>query len=138
MSTVTEIEVGADPSLKERYKKAREELVKLEEDIKKADQAINILKKLEAASQLTPEKQEMMVKSIRTKIYFSNKVNELKQEILDIEQRLQEEANGKIKVSNVIYPGTKVSIGTSTMYIKENLKYCTLYREGADIRVGSY
>lgn len=138
MSTITEIEVGADPSLKERYKKAREELVKLEEDIKKADQAINILKKLEAVGQLTPQKQEMMVKSVRTKIYFSNRVNELRQEILDIEQRLQEEANGKIKVFNVIYPGTKVSIGTSTMYIKENLKYCTLYRDGADIRVGNY
>lgn len=138
MSTVTEIEVGVDPSLKERYKIAKEELLKLEEDIKKADQAINILKKFEAAGNLTPKKKEMMVKSVRTKVYFSNRINELRREILDIEQRLQEEANGRIKVFNVIYPGTKVSIGTSTMYIKENLKYCTLYREGADIRVGNY
>lgn len=138
MSTVTEIEVGVDPSLKERYKIAKEELLKLEEDIKKADQAINILKKFEAAGNLTSKKKEMMVKSVRTKVYFSNRINELRREILDIEQRLQEEANGRIKVFNVIYPGTKVSIGTSTMYIKENLKYCTLYREGADIRVGNY
>jgi len=138
MSTITEIEVGVDPSLKERYKKAREELVTLEEDVKKADQAINILKKIEAAGNLTPEKQEMMVKSVRTKVYFSNRINELKNEILDIEQKLQEEASGKVKVSNVIYPGTKISIGTSSMYIKENLKYCTLYRDGADIKIGSY
>lgn len=138
MSTITEIEVGMEPSLKERYKQAREELVKLEEDIKKADQAITILKKFEAAGGLTPEKQEMMVKSVRTKVYFSNRINELRNELLDIEQKLQEEASGKVKVLNVIYPGTKVSIGTCTMYVKDNLKYCTLYREGADIRIGSY
>lgn len=136
MATVTELEVGLDPSLKERYKQAREELIKLEEDTKKADQAITILKKLEAAGSLTPEKHEMMVKSVRTKVYFSNRINELRQELVDIEQRLQEEANGKVKAYNFIYPGTRVSIGTCMMYVKENLQYCTLYREGADIKVG--
>lgn len=136
MATVTELEVGLDPSLKERYKQLRDEITVLEEDIKKADQAITILKKIEAAGKLTPEKQEMMAKSVRTKIYFSNRINELRQESLNIEQRLQEEAHGKIRVYNFIYPGTRVSIGTCMMYVKENLQYCTLYRDGADIKVG--
>lgn len=137
MATVTEIEVGLDPSLKERYKQAREELAVLEEDTKKADQAITILKKLEAVGSLSSEKQEMLVKSVRTKIYFSNRINEIKQELIDIEQRLQYEAQGKIKAYNFIYPGTRVSIGTCSMHVKENLQYCTLYREGADIRIGA-
>ncbi|NLD50757.1 MAG: DUF342 domain-containing protein, partial [Clostridiaceae bacterium] len=37
---------------------------------------------------------------------------------------------------NYIYPGTRVSIGNSIMYVKENLQYCTLYRDGTDIRIG--
>ena len=137
MATVTEIEVGVDPSLKERYKQAREELIALEEDTKKADQAITLLKKLESAGSLSPEKQDMLIKSVRTKMYFSNKINEIKQELIDIEQRLQYEAQGKIKAYNFIYPGTRVSIGTCSMHVKENLQYCTLYRDGADIRVGA-
>ncbi len=52
--------------------------------------------------------------------------------------KLQEEASGKIKVYGYIYPGTKVSIGTSMLYVKDNLQYCTLYRDGSDIKVGSY
>lgn len=138
MATVTEIEVGIDPSLKERYKQIREELVVMEEDIKKADQAINILKKLEMTGGLSPEKHEIMAKSVRTKLHFTNKTNELKQEYLEIEQRLQQEAHGKVRASNYIYPGTKVSIGTCVMYVKENLQYCCLYRDGADVRVGAY
>lgn len=137
MATVTEIEVGLDPSIRERYKFLRDEIVRSESDIKKSDQAITILKKLEAAGALTPEKQEMMAKSVRTKVFLSSKLNEMKEEIAQIEERLQQDINGKIRAFSYIYPGTKVSIGSCLMYVKEPLQYCTLYRDGADVRVGS-
>lgn len=137
MNTVTDIEVGVDPHLRERYKACREEVATIEADIKKAEQAIAILKKLEQAGALTPEKQDIMAKSVRTKIYYSNRIEEIKAEVAQIEARLQQEANGKIKIYSIAYPGTKVAIGSCIMYIKENLQYCTLYRDGADVRVGS-
>ncbi|HOM02084.1 MAG TPA: FapA family protein [Acetivibrio sp.] len=136
LATHTDVEVGIDPQIKERYKEIRDEIHKIEEDLVKAEQAITILKKIEAAGKMTPEKQELMARSIRTKIYYSNRLNELKEELAITEQRLQKEADGKIRVFDHIYPGTKVSIGTSMMYVKEDLQYCTLYRDGSDIRVG--
>ncbi len=137
MATFTDIEVGIDPHLRERYKALKDEMANIESDIKKADQAITLLKKLETAGMLTPEKQEILGKSVRTKIFYSNRVEEIKVEILQIEERLQQEVNGKIRASSVIYPGTKVAIGSCLMYVKENLQYCTLYRDGADVRVGA-
>ncbi len=137
MATVTDIEVGVDPTLRERYKALREEINNGESDIKKADQAIVLLKKFEAAGMLTPEKQEMMAKSVRTKVFLSNRMNELKEEFSQIEAKLQQDVYGKVRVHNYIYPGTKVAIGTCMMYIKEPLQYCTLYRDGADVRVGA-
>lgn len=137
MATVTDIEVGVDPSLRERYKILREEQTNIENDLKKAEQAITILKKLEMAGALTPEKQEIMAKSVRTKVYFTNRISEMKEEMAAIENKLQQDAYGKIKCYNFIYPGTKVAIGSCLMYVRENLQYCTLYRDGADVRVGS-
>ena len=137
MATVTDIEVGVDPTLRERYRAIKDESASIESDLKKAEQAITLLKKLEAAGLLTPEKQEMMIKSVRTKVFFSNKIVELQEELGLLEAKLQQEAFGKIRAFNFIYPGTKVAIGTCLMYVKENLQYCTLYRDGADIRVGS-
>jgi len=137
MATATEIEVGLDPNIRERYKLLREELNSIESDIKKAEQAIAILKKLESAGALTPEKQEIMVKSVRTKIYLANRIEEIKVEIGQIDERMQQEANGKIKAYSNIYPGTKVSIGSCMMFVKDNLQYCSLYRDGADIRIGA-
>jgi uncharacterized protein len=137
MATVTDIEVGVDPSLRERYRTVKDEINSIDSDLKKADQAITILKKLEAAGMLTPDKREILAKSVRTKVHFSNRINELKEEMTVLEGKLQQEAYGKVRASSFIYPGTKVAIGTCMMYVKEPLQYCTLYRDGADVRVGA-
>lgn len=137
MATATEVEVGTDPTVRERYRKAKEELQSMESDIKKADQAIAILKKLEASGALSPEKQEILQKSVRTKILLSSKIEETKQEIQVLDEKLQLDAIGKIRVSGCVYPGVKVAIGSCMMYIKEPIDHCSLYRDGADVRVGA-
>lgn len=137
LATVTDIEVGVDPSIRERYKAVKEEIIQMETDLRKAEQAITILKKLEMANALTPEKKEIMARSIRTRAYFTTRIQELKDEMNVLDAKLQQEAYGKIRCYNFIYPGTKVAIGSCMMYVKENLQYCTLYRDGADIRVGA-
>lgn len=137
MATVTDLEVGVDPTLRERYRKLKDDIFSMENDIKKADQAITLLRKLETMGALTPEKQEILVKSIRTQMYLSTNLAEARQEIAILDEKLQQEGTGKVRALNYIYPGVKVSIGTCMMYVKEQLQYCTLYRDGADIRVGA-
>jgi len=137
LATATDIEVGVDPTVRERYKQAREEINQTETDLRKAEQAIAILTKMEKMGNLTPEKREMLAKSVRTKVYYTSRLNELKEEFSILDAKLQQDANGKIRCYNVIYSGTKVAIGSCMMYVKENLQYCTLYRDGADVRVGA-
>lgn len=137
LATVTDIEVGVDPTVRERYKAIKDEIIQMETDLRKAEQAITILKKLEMANALTPEKKEMLAKSLRTRVFFTSRLQELKDEMNILDAKLQQEAYGKVRCYNYIYPGTKVAIGSCMMYVKENLQYCTLYRDGADIRVGA-
>lgn len=137
LATITELETGLDPAIRERFKTVKEELPVVENEIRKADQAVAILKKMELAGTLTEEKRELMVKSIRTKIHLSTKLRDLQNEMAELEMRLQQDLPGKIKATSFIYPGTRVSIGSCMMHVKETLQYCTLYRDGADVRVGS-
>lgn len=136
LATVTEIEVGVDPTVRERYKAVRDEIVQMETDLRKAEQAIAILRKMELSGTITPEKKEMLAKSMRTRVYYSSRLMELKEELGQLEAKLQQEAYGRVRCHDIIYPGTRVAIGSCKMYVKENLHYCTLYRDGADIRVG--
>lgn len=138
MSTLTEIEVGVDPALRDRYKAAKEEIKNAESDKKKAEQVIELLRKLQQVSKLPPDKQDMLDKSIRTRDHYITRLAELKEEVANLEEVLEEESNGKIVAQSMIYPGTKVAIGSCMMNVRETLQYCTLYRDGADIRVGAY
>ncbi len=138
MATATEIEVGTDPSIRERYKELHGKIENVEDEIKKATQAIELLRKLEKVNQLDERKQELLEKSLNTKEYLREQIQEMKQEYKILEERLEQQGKGKINVSDMIYPGTKVAIGSSLMYVKERIQRATLYREYVDIKVGTF
>lgn len=136
MSTTTIVEVGVDPHLRERLKFLKQDIGNMEDGLLKANQAIILLNKLKSVGELSLEKREILAKSTRAKYFYENKVMEYKKEIAEIEEKLQQGANGRIRVSGSIYPGTRVAIGNSMMYIKQEAQHCTLYSDGADIRFG--
>ena len=136
MSTVTVLEVGVDPNLRERLKALRAEIPAMEENLTKSNQAIALLKKLDSVSQLTEEKREMLAKSTRAKFFYESRLMEYRKELVEIEAKLQQEGSGRVKVLGSVYNGVRVSIGSCSMYVKETLQFCTLYRDGADVRVG--
>jgi uncharacterized protein (DUF342 family) len=71
MATVTDIEVGVNPDLRERYKTLKKDIAQMQEDVIKADQAVRILEKFERKGVLTPDKKLILDKSVRTKLFFS-------------------------------------------------------------------
>ena len=119
LATRTIIEVGLDPNLREKYKELRTEVINLEENVK-ADQAINLLRRLEAANMLTEEKKEILNKSMRSKIYYESRLYECCEEVASLEEKLNTEAYGRIRVDNYIYNGVRVSIGSASMHIKKH------------------
>ncbi|NLL67035.1 MAG: DUF342 domain-containing protein [Clostridiaceae bacterium] len=136
MSTATVLEVGIDPNLRERLKFLKGDLPVVEDNLLKSKQAITLLNKLKLSGELSMEKREILAKSTRTKFVLESRLQEYKKEIAEIEEMLQQGANGRIRIQGSVFPGVKVAIGNSTMYIKEEAQYCTLYSDGADIRFG--
>jgi len=138
MSTVTVVEVGVDPNLRERLKFLKGEIPVIEETLLKANQAITLLNKLKQTGELSMEKRELLAKSTRIRFINESKLQGYKKEVEEIEEKLQQGANGRIRVQGSVFPGVRVAIGKSMMYIKEEAHYCTLYSDGADIRIGPY
>jgi hypothetical protein len=76
----------------------------------------------------------MLEKSTRTKIFYDSKLTELNERRREIEDLMRQESTGKIRCTDFVYPGTKISIGSATMFVKETLRYCLIYKDGADIK----
>lgn len=138
LSTATVLEVGVDPYLRERLKFLKGDLPNMEDGLLKATQAITLLNRLKSTGELSLEKREILAKSTRAKFFYDNKLKEYKKEIAEVEEKIQQGASGKIRVSGSVYPGVRVAIGNSLVYIKQENQFCTMYSDGADIRFGPH
>jgi len=138
MASSTTLEVGLDPSLKSRYDSLREEVQSIEDNIEKIDKSLKLFIRLAENNSLNDEKKSLMEKSLSIKEILTKKLEEIKMSIVDLEMKIETLSKGKIKVERVIYPGVKIIIGNSVMFIREKLEHCTIYREDGEIKIGPY
>lgn len=138
MATVTDIEVGTNPEMRNKYDSHKKEIANAIDNLHKLTQAVDLLTKIGRSTELTEEKKVLLSKSIMMKLQMQNKIEKLKSEISYLESYIEEISNGKIKVEGVVFPGTKVTIGSNSLYIKDQIQYVTFYRYGGEIKIGSF
>lgn len=138
MAATTEIEVGVSPDLRRKYELLRAEMKQVLENLDKTSKAVEMLAKLHRASGLPEDKKVLLAKSIQLKQQLAQRVEEIKNEQSQLEAYFEDINKGKIKISDTVYPGTKVMIGSSMMYVKDPFKFVTFYRANAEIKMSSY
>ncbi len=138
MSTTTEIEVGLDPNLKLECEKIKKQIYDIENHIDKLNKSITLLERLRKNNRISPEKEQLLVKCLNDKNTLFNKINELKQDLQQLEVELVTLSKGRVKVRDVVYPGVKITIANSVMFIKKEYKHCTFYEEDKEIKIGPY
>ena len=138
MATITDIEVGVAPELAERLKELKDETLKYKSDIVKTSQMLEMLIKLKEVNKLTPEKEQLLEKTILAKKNIQDKLNEYSEEMNTIENDISEMKNGFVKAYNVVYPGVKIKIGNVFTNVREEKKFCKIVSEFAEIRFHSY
>jgi len=138
MATVTVLEVGIDPGLRSKQEQIKNEIESVTTDISKLDKTINLLNRQLKRNELNNDKKQLLIKSLQAKTFLSNKLKELKSKSTQLDFEIDNFSYGKIKVENVIYPGVKITIGNSVMYVREEIKHCTVYNEEGSIKVRPY
>ena len=138
MATLTELEVGVNPDMRKRYEILKQEHKGIIENLEKVTQAVDVLTKIRQKTELPQDKLELLAKSIQAKLQLAMKLESNSIDMKEMESYFEELSKGKIKASDVIYPGTRVTIGSSMMYVKDPLQYLTLYRANAEVKIGPY
>ena len=136
MGADTIVEVGADPSLKNRIAQLQKEI---EEDTKTLQSIQPILRsakqKIVQGVKLTQE-QLKYVQSLTT-------VNQQKTAALSSNEaelnELMEQAGGitqaQVKVRGMVYPGTKICIGDVSMTVQKTTHFCRFVKERGDVKM---
>jgi uncharacterized protein (DUF342 family) len=137
MAINTDLIVGINPSLREEYQQLRKNVKKSEITLDQTQKALNILRSMNQ-SIMPPDKKELMLKLTKTQFNLTGQIESIKNRIIEIELVFEEMHSGSIKVSDTLYPGVKVIIGTIIKPIREKLNFVSLYPEEGEIKIGFY
>jgi uncharacterized protein (DUF342 family) len=139
MATQTELEVGVDPEIRKEYDILKKDLDSMENDIKKAEQVLTLLGKMEVSGQPLPiDKQLLKVKARNTINALNSKQEETKIRIFELEETILSVAESKVSASKTVYPGVTVAIGTSSIRVKDIVEFVTFKREYGEVRITPY
>ncbi|QZY56777.1 FapA family protein [Crassaminicella profunda] len=138
MATVTKLEVGIDPEIKERYESLKQELEMLYKNKDNVRKAIELLTKISKNTELSKEKQEILIKSKSTKKYLNQKIESVNKALIDLQNILQDLSSGRINSSSIIHPGVRMAIGNSVYYVRDDIQCSTILREDGEIKIVPY
>lgn len=138
MATTTVLEVGIDPKIKHSHDELNNKLNKAKENLEKIEQSLNVLEVLKRSNKLDNKKEELYNELVKAQLTINLEINKRNNDLVNIKKDLNDLSKGKIKVADTIYPGVKIVIGNSFMYIRDEMHKCTFYEENGEIRVGPY
>lgn len=133
MGTQTVLTIGIDPVVLDELKKVEERLEQIGEEQKKL---VDVLKLCAAKKKAGKTSKELM----QAELAAAQKAKELqaetqrctlKQKSLKLE--VENYKGGRIKFSGSAYPGVKITICNSTMFIKNEIVHAQFVREKAEI-----
>lgn len=137
MSASTDLQVGVNPLLREESQKLRKELQKVRTSLEQAKKALTILKSMNADS-MSSDKKTMLLKLTKAQFHLMGQESAMNDRIAEIDVMLDEMRYGKIKISEVVYPGVKIVVGTLVKPIREVMKFAAFFQEDGDIKVGTF
>lgn len=137
MGTQTDLEVGIDPTIIDRYHAIEKEIELLSDEKDKVMQNLQILqKRLKAKGKLDDDKMKILKENSTRIKEIDEQIEADTQEYENLESELERNAGaGKIIVEDIAYPGVKLTISNVVTYIHTETQHSAFVREGADIRI---
>lgn len=134
---ITRVSVGVDPNLQKEYHEVCKSYKEGRKKLLHITQTLNTLSKIDM-SRLPQERIDQINAITRSQFPIAGQLKRDEQKILELEEKLAEMKNGKIRVDDVIYPGARLSINSVVKNVQEEYRHCTLSLNEGEISLGAF
>lgn len=135
---VTKVSVGVDPKLQGEYQELKKSYKESRRRLTHITQTLNTLSKIDI-SKLPAERAASINQLTRSQFPLMGQIKRDEKRILEIEALLAEMKKGRIRVSDTIYPGVRLSVNSRLKSIQSEYKRCTIcLNEQEEVTVEPY
>ena len=133
MGVATTVEVGIDPTIKDRLKEIDEDIKNKTAEVNKLDQLVTVFRKKQSMGTLEPDKLKMISQFTKTIILNKAEIKELNKE-REIKMSLaSENENARIKVLKDIHQGTRVTVSGELLILKDKYSHCQYMKKDGEV-----
>ena len=135
---VTKVSVGVDPTLQKEYVALKKTYKENKRRLTHITQTLNTLSKIDV-NKLPKTRLDSINQLTRSQFPLAGQIKRDEKRLVEIEQQLSNMKQGKIKVSDTIYPGVRLSVNSILKSIQSEYKRCTIsLNDDGDVEVGPY
>ena len=136
MGTTTLLEVGIDPKIVEEFRELEKRMAGMIAEKEKLAQALGVFrKKLTMGIQIADDKRDYLKQLTQNTILMDTQIKEAQKRYEELKIEIDNNSAGVIKVSGIVFPGTKLIISNVIYYIRQETHHSKFIRDRADIKV---
>lgn len=136
MGAETIISVGMDPEKKERYRSLQKNIGELQKNLSQIKPAaIKACQMFSSGVKMTESARQNLQRILQIYKKQTDAIEEHTKEMRELEDYIDIENNARIRVTDRVFPGSKMIISETVYQVKEVTHHCQFRREGADVRV---
>lgn len=136
MGTITRVEVGVDPEVKERYNSLQKQILDIGKEMDKLKPIlVNYSERVAKKEKINPEtvvQVQAVAKNYKEK---QEELARMREEFVKIHEQIQMETGAKVKVNGSIYQGVSIAISDVSYNVKGTISYSKFVKEQGEIVV---
>lgn len=139
MSTVTEIKICMALALQHQYNAAKENLAKQKVQLDQVGKNVAFIHdKLAKGERLPKARLDSVKKMLQLQKQLQTQIKATQEEYDSLKATLQDYQAGAIQVSDIMYPGCKITMGSCVKHIREDLNYSKICIKDREIKIEAF
>lgn len=134
-NVVTRVAVGIDPNLQKEYHEVCKNYKEGRKKLLHITQTLNTLSKIDINT-LPQSRVDQINALTRSQFPIAGQLKRDEKKIKELEEKLAEMKNGKVRASDTIFPGVRLSINNIVKNVQEVYKHCTMYLSDGEVTLG--
>ncbi|MDX9871952.1 MAG: FapA family protein [Clostridia bacterium] len=135
LGTVTTLEVGISPEIREEFKSLNKKLLELRDSYNKNDKILKTLQEIKQKyGELDNNKKDILLKSSRSQYHMSQEMAELDERRSELEALFANMEKAKVSVQETVYSGVTIFMGKATHTVPDEMKTVIFILEDHEIK----